>query len=71
MCNNIIYDNKKKTNDSYEIELYPFLWLSYKWSISISYHSNTRGRTFNEHPLKDQPSVPVNKTDNRMQGKKA
>ncbi|XP_012056602.1 PREDICTED: uncharacterized protein LOC105619689 [Atta cephalotes] len=70
LCNNIIYDNKKETNDSYGINLYPFLWLSYKWSNSKSYHSNIGGRTFNEHPLKDQLSVPVNKSDNRMQGRK-
>ncbi|KYQ54353.1 hypothetical protein ALC60_06900, partial [Trachymyrmex zeteki] len=48
--------------------LYSFFWLSYTWSRSIPHHSNTRGRRFlNEHPLKDQSSVPVEKRDSRIE----
>ncbi|EGI60401.1 PREDICTED: uncharacterized protein LOC105150953 [Acromyrmex echinatior] len=57
-----INEETERFRITFGINLYSFFWLSYKWSSSISY-SNNRERSFNEYPLKDQYSVPVEKRD--------
>ncbi|XP_018353763.1 PREDICTED: uncharacterized protein LOC108755331 [Trachymyrmex septentrionalis] len=69
-CSDKIYDNKNGGNGSFEYHLLSYIWLSYKWSSTKSYNSNIRGRTFSEHSLEDQPSVPVEKSDNKVKDRK-
>ncbi|EGI60400.1 PREDICTED: uncharacterized protein LOC105150952 [Acromyrmex echinatior] len=74
LCNNITNnnDNKEGKNGLTEYNLLPFFLFSYKWNVSDVYlsKSSVEGRTFNEHPLEDQPSVPVEKSDNKVKGRK-
>ena len=73
LCNNITNnnDNKEGKNGLTEYNLLPFFLFSYKWNVSDVYlsKSSVEGRTFNEHPLEDQPSVPVEKSDNKVKGR--
>ncbi|XP_018395724.1 PREDICTED: uncharacterized protein LOC108774180 [Cyphomyrmex costatus] len=63
-------DNYNDNGGKFQIYLFSFLWISYKWSSYISYYPNSGGRSYNEPALKDQSSVPVEKSDNKQKGRK-
>ncbi|XP_018305097.1 uncharacterized protein [Mycetomoellerius zeteki] len=67
LCNDRI-DEGEEGGRKFEINILSYLRLSYNWGSTISYHPNTRGkRSLNEHPLKNQSSVPIKKHDNRIE----